>query len=101
MSPVDPPPGLLDSIAEALNRFHHGGVLPWDEASEAMREVFHREARAAWDAVVEHLELTEEFLMRFERQADPTMGNPSGVYTCADTDQTCKRRLVSKWVEQR
>jgi hypothetical protein len=69
--------------------------------------------------MVEHLGLVEEWGVRFERQADPTMDNPSGVVTIeqrVSSEATARgavengvpiraknrrvvRRLVSRWVE--
>jgi hypothetical protein len=70
-------------------------------------------------ALIDHFGLVEEWGVRFERQADPTMGNPSGVVTVEQTvsneatargavkngapisakNRRVVRRLVSRWVE--
>ena len=78
MTPVDPPPGLLDKMAEAIA----SGREPWRDGDTEATWC----ARVAWDAVAEGLGLGEETRMHFD---------------CpqwrADRPE---RRLVSKWEPQ-
>ena len=82
MTPIDPPPGQLDKVAEAIRDCGHASprhacmTCAWAETA----------ARAVWDAVAEGLGLGEETRMHFD---------------CpqwrADRPE---RRLVSKWEPQ-
>ena len=108
MTPIDPPPGLLDKVAEAQwNRAMAGDpdthYPSWSEAQPWDRDWNLDLARAAWDAVVEGLGLREEergcthggFHMR------PVEGFTS-VYTTdgATCDSVGYARLVSRWEPQ-
>ena len=99
MTPVDPPPGLLDKVAEAIEDglFRmHGITSSCDHRSEA---------ELVWDAVAEGLGLTEEvhpFPVVGQR---PRTAQDSGL-VLDDTPVsvierwTVARRLVSKWEPQ-
>lgn len=97
MTPITPPPGLLDKVAEAM---HEG--LPCHKHRDG-ECAYMPKARAAWDAVVEGLGLTEE-----ERgcthggfHVRPVEGFTS-VYTSvgATCDSVACARLVSRWEPQ-
>jgi hypothetical protein len=70
MTPIDPPPGLLDKMAEAIHADSCGCSQPptWFEAGIA---------RAAWDAMAEGLGLREALIFgRRHLVSDPLEPQP-------------------------
>jgi hypothetical protein len=70
MTPTDPPPGLLDKLAEALAKANG-----W---SDVYRDLWAEDARAAWDAVAEGLGLREALIFGGRRHlvSDPLEPQP-------------------------
>lgn len=58
MTPIDPPPGLLDKVADAIRDPNASQRTPRLEGEH----VTDWEARAAWDAVAEGLGLREALI---------------------------------------
>ena len=115
--PIDPPPGLLDKVAEAMHdayeiaaaksgwRTNPESRKPWPDIPESNKAATRASARAAWDAMAEGLGLREEvhpFPVVGQR---PRTAQDSGL-VLDDTPVsvierwTVARRLVSKWEPQ-
>jgi hypothetical protein len=88
MTPIDPPPGLLDKVAEAIaGGKERAALLAVRNPGELVNA--HRDARAAWDAVAEGLGLrgrhiTDHEIGYFDEDGNAILQYGGTLHQCED-----------------